>query len=86
MATILGTDDDNLLNGTAAADAIYAQGGNDAAADYAGDDTVYGSAGNDDLGETYGTCFRMNAFCGSVNLDSLIGSDPPQPGTRRRKR
>ncbi len=59
-ATIIGTEDNDLLTGTDGDDVIVALGGNDLILSRAGDDTVCAGEGNDDLR-------------GGTGIDTLLG-------------
>ena len=60
--TVDGTDADNILTGTAAAQSIHGHGGNDTITAGSGASDLYGEAGNDTL-------------TGGVGIDHLIGGD-----------
>ncbi len=47
MVNITGTNNKDILHGTAGVDQIYGQGGDDIIYGYEGDDTLGGGAGND---------------------------------------
>ena len=49
MALKQGTQGNNILHGTAAADQMFGYGGNDNLLAYEGDDQLWGGAGNDSL-------------------------------------
>jgi Ca2+-binding RTX toxin-like protein len=61
-ATIDGTNGNNVLVGTSAADSINGLGGNDLILGARGDDTIHGGPGND-------------ALSGGSGVDSLYGED-----------
>ncbi|MCI4430956.1 MAG: VCBS domain-containing protein, partial [Burkholderiales bacterium] len=69
MATIIGDDTDNILNGTKKGDVIVGGAGNDTLSGGGGNDTLYGGAGNDEL---YGQAGNDTLFGGAGN-DMLFG-------------
>ena len=71
MATITGNGSSNNLNGTAAADDVYAYGGNDTVRAGDGNDTVFGGNGSDSiLGEA-----GNDSLLGEAGNDRLFGGD-----------
>ncbi len=78
MATFNGSNGNNTITGTAAADDIYGNGGNDVVSAGDGNDTVFGGTGNDTLqgeggdDQLHGDAGADRLFGGAGN-DSLFG-------------
>lgn len=70
VCTIYGTDEDDVLKGTAGADVICALRGNDRIAAFGGDDVIIGGDGNDTI---YGGPGSDRLF-GSAGRDRLLAS------------
>lgn len=69
MASIIGTNKNNILQGTADNDTILGLGGNDILHGHAGNDKLYGGSGADKL---YGDAGRDNLY-GNSGPDALYG-------------
>jgi Ca2+-binding RTX toxin-like protein len=70
LATVVGTEGDDVLLGTPGTDVIVGLGGNDLLKGYAGDDIMCGGAGSDDM---YGHEGNDTMYGGADN-DSLEGN------------
>ncbi len=80
MATINGSGNDDILEGSEGADTINAHGGDDTVYGFAGNDTINGHGGNDTLygGEGDDTLKGMNGndtLYGEAGNDSLDGGN-----------
>ena len=65
MATIIGTDSNNILNGTASSDTIIGRAGNDQLFGNGGNDRLNGGTGND----------LLNGGAGTDTLNGDVGND-----------
>ena len=72
MALKQGTQGNNILHGTAAADQMFGYGGNDNLLAYEGDDQLWGGAGNDSLSGGTGDDY----FHGGSGFDSIWFYEP----------
>lgn len=70
LLTVNGTDDDNIIDGTAAPQTIYGLGGDDTIRGGAGASDLYGEAGNDRI--TGG--IAQDRLYGGEGIDTITGS------------
>lgn len=70
-AILFGTEGDDVIDGTAADNVIYARGGDDLVAGLSGADTLYGGTGDDTLDGDNG----RDRLYGEAGRDKLIGGD-----------
>ena len=73
VATIVGTEGDDLLPGSPGNDVIAGLGGDDVINSGLGNDVICGDAGNDELNGGFGAD-RMD---GGMGVDRLLGADGP---------
>lgn len=80
MTNIIGSNLAELLNGTAAADIIWANEGDDTVRGQDGDDTIYGGDGNDSLHGDAGADL-IGGDAGNDSIDGGTGDDTVYGGT-----